>query len=280
MSLSSIGSIIYGSDYNTVQLKVRGVLGDGQPYSYGTYGYGHSLASSLVNATDIITQLQWNNLIADVNTAYVHITGGNYTGYTASVGAGNILVSNLNNADDAMNYALTNRLTVDSTQQTTTAGIYSRSYGSTWGGGASGISSDASFTFASANAARYFFNAGGKLTFHGTYAYGSATPQNNAWNDLMTRFTYVVDYAEWTYIQTHNAPSFATLTGGTPYAANYVSVTTPSVTSNAVQFHVLYEDDHTSSWADAVDGTIGFSLTRNAPNFTSYQPTLSYVSGY
>jgi hypothetical protein len=41
-------------------------------------------------------------------------------------------------------------------------------------------------TFASANAARYFFNAGGRITWAGSRSGGSATSKNTAWSNLLT----------------------------------------------------------------------------------------------
>jgi hypothetical protein len=41
--MASVGTKIYSSDYNAVQIKVRRVLGDGYPYgantTYPDYGY-------------------------------------------------------------------------------------------------------------------------------------------------------------------------------------------------------------------------------------------------
>jgi hypothetical protein len=280
--MAGVNQIIYGSDYNAVQTKVRQVLGDGYP-NYGDYGYGVSLTSSPVSSTATIYGADWNNLIADVKTAYVHVNGANYSGYTSSV-SGNISYANLNNANVAIDSALASRTSVNAGQITQTS-AYSRSFTSAW---SSSISSDVTFTFASATAARYFFNAGGTLLFQGTYAYGSATAQNDAWSQLMTDFSYTINRAEWYALQTSgNGYVPYTLSNdvnvGAVYRVNTVNVTSAVVTSTAIQFTVAYNDSHvgTGGGPDSVDGTIGFRVYQNNPNFSSYNPSYAHAgSGY
>ena len=82
--MASAGSIVYGSDYNAVQIKLREVLGDGYPYgpqvyppsaannANRSYGWGQTMASSLINPSDLVDDQQWLNLITDSDTAYRH----------------------------------------------------------------------------------------------------------------------------------------------------------------------------------------------------------------
>jgi hypothetical protein len=281
------GDIIYGADYNTVQAKVRGVLGDGGIYwSNGSgdysYGYGYPVTCALVEPNAIITALQWNDLLNDVNTAYTHITGNDYIGYTSAV---NNPISHvyLNDANTAINYAISKRLSVAATRQSLNANAFSNTYNGDavpWGGGSSyspsGISSTFTLSFASADAARYYFNRGNYLRVFGTYSGDNNIPQNGYWNELMAKVAYKIDYNEWHYIQANNASSFTTITGGSVYASNYVSITASEVTSTSVKFTVLYKDDHTSIWSDSVTGQIGYKLTENYETYwTGYPVTIS-----
>ena len=43
----------------------------------------------------------------------------------------------------------------------------------------------AQITFVSADAARYFFNSGGKIRFSSSRTRGSSTSQNNAWTNVL-----------------------------------------------------------------------------------------------
>jgi len=284
--MAGVGQIIYGSDYNIVQLSARRVLGDGF-LSGGDHGYGVTLSSSLVPANSVITAAQWNNLIYDINRAYKHITGSNYSGYTTSVN-GNISYSNLSNASDAIAYADTNRLTATEVTQTQ---VYSRSYSGAWGGGNSGLNTSISISFASTEHARYFFNAGGTLRIQGTYSYGSATAQNDAWSTMMTNFSDTLNRTGWYAIQGVSAPIITyQLVGsqvgvGAAYVANYIWLTCTSISPTTIVYQVTYEDDHVGTGSptagpDSVDGTIGFRVYQNNPDFSSYYPTVAYSSGY
>jgi hypothetical protein len=284
--MAGVGQIIYGSDYNTVQLSARRVLGDGF-LSGGDHGYGVGLSSSLVSPSSQITASQWNNLIYDINRAYKHITGSNYSGYTTSVN-GNISYSNLSNASDAIAYADANRLTATELTQTQ---VYATSYSGGWGAGAQ-LSSSFSITFASAEYARYFFNAGGTLRIQGTYSYGSASPQNDAWATMMSSFSTSLTRDAWYSIQSISSPPFITyqLTGGqagtgSAYTNNYIWLTVTSISPSRIVYLVNYQDDHVGTGSptpgpDYVDGTIGFRIYQNNPNFSSYYPTVAFSSGY
>jgi len=284
--MAGVNQIIYGSDYNTVQLSARRVLGDGF-LSGGDHGYGVTLASSLVPALSVITAAQWNNLIYDINRAYKHITGSNYTGYT-STATGNISYANLSYASDAIAYADTNRLTATEVTQTQ---VYTKSYTGTWGGGGTGLTTAFTITFASAEYARYFFNAGGRISLQGTYSYGSAVPQNDAWLSMMSQFSTFLNRAGWYNIQSVSAPFIVyQLTGGTAgvgavYTNNYIWLTVTSISSTSITLSVKYQDDHVAQGVpdlgpDYVDGTIGFRVYQNNPDFSSYYPSIAYSSGY
>ena len=81
----SQGDIIYGADYNAVQTKIRGVLGDGNGYA-SDYGYGQSLSSSAVAADSVINHTQWGYLFSDIDKAYTHQTNVAYSEVNPSAG--------------------------------------------------------------------------------------------------------------------------------------------------------------------------------------------------
>jgi hypothetical protein len=79
--MASVGTQIYSSDYNAVQIKVRTVLGDGYPYGAGTsnpdYGYGATLLSSPVDNTRDYSTSRVNG---DVSTGSYSLTLSRITG--------------------------------------------------------------------------------------------------------------------------------------------------------------------------------------------------------
>lgn len=151
----SQGGIIAAADYNnfingTNQLNTVWSTGS------GAIGYGQT-AISAVSAAGTVTATQWATLINALNNTRLHQTGSN-SGISA-VSAGqtinyiSTLATQINNAySGAASYA-SQGATVTGTNFTT--GISSTT----------GINSyvDRTVTFSSANAARYFFNAGGQL---------------------------------------------------------------------------------------------------------------------
>jgi hypothetical protein len=79
--MASVGTRIYSSDYNAVQVKVRTVLGDGYPYGVGTsypdYGYGATLLSSpVVNTREYST----SSVITDISTGSYSLSLASITG--------------------------------------------------------------------------------------------------------------------------------------------------------------------------------------------------------
>lgn len=280
--MAGVGQIIYGSDYNTVQLSARRVLGDGF-LSGGDHGYGVTLASSLVPANSVITVGQWTNLIYDINRAYKHITGSNYSGYISSLSGTDIIsYANLSYASNAISYADTNRLTATELTQTQ---AYLRKYSGSW---STTLTTAFTVTFASAEYARYFFNAGGTIRVRGVYSYGSAVPQNDAWSTMMDGFNPTLNRASWYNIQSVSAPYIVyQLTGGdagvgSSYTNNYVWITATSISSTSITFSVKYQDDHVGidGGPDYADGDIGFIVYQNNPDFSSYYPSIAYSSGY
>jgi len=80
--MASVGTQVYSADYNSVQVKVRTILGDGYPYGYGTsypdYGYGVSLLSGpVINSREYST----STVTADISTGSYILTLTDVTGF-------------------------------------------------------------------------------------------------------------------------------------------------------------------------------------------------------
>lgn len=156
------GQIITAADYNNF---INGSNQLNTVWSTGTgnAGYGQT-AVSAVSQAGTVTAAQWSDLITKLNLALAH-QGSTASGISSSITAGQT-VNYLSALSTSINTAYTNRLNVTGTQTTTTGTALTTAWSSvstsstvtgTWG---------ARCAFASGDAARYFFNAGGKLKFN------------------------------------------------------------------------------------------------------------------
>ena len=283
----SQGDIIYGADYNAVQTKIRGVLGDGNGYA-SDYGYGQSLSSSAVAADSVINHTQWGYLFSDIDKAYTHQTNVAYSEVNPSAGL-SISKDYINAFNTTCDTLLTNRLTAAAGQIIGPTQIAQPTLTGTWGVGGTGIDSVTNVTLGgSIRNAQYFFNQGGKIRITGYYAYGSATTQNDQWNQEMSELVKDIDYTVYntivasgnTYTQIYYNASFP---NPGAYTANYVTISAKTPDSGAsIDVRILYQDDHPSTWQDGVDGTIGATFYRYTASgaFTGIQPTASVTKAF
>jgi hypothetical protein len=155
------GNLIEATDYNglasTNTSNVAWVWGTG----FGDSGYGQNTTQiAAVSSTAIITAVQWQGLFNVINRCLGHQGG------TQLAGGGNINVAGdtityFSNVATAITSINTNRLSNAASGTTTTGSNFDVVVsGST---GLSNYTVDRTVTFSSANAARYFFNAGGRL---------------------------------------------------------------------------------------------------------------------
>jgi len=175
------GNIIYAADYNNVQGTANFLLGTGLADS----GYGQAITSGQVDSTLKVTAVQWVDLRTDLLKIRQH-----QTGVDESAGLGIATTSLL--VDDAFvntfkTFATTcntNRLTIATNQGTVeTLSGAGQTRTTSWNGV---VSHTITITFASSNAARHFFNAGGEIRFSGSRSGGSTTNKNTSWTNLLS----------------------------------------------------------------------------------------------
>lgn len=168
--------VIEAVDYNGLILADNNQLNAVWGTGIGSSGYGQT-AIPTVSAPNVVTATQWATLINAVNNARAHQTGNaSITGFS-SVAAGDT-VNFLSTLQTQVNSAYTDRLSYGLQGATTTGGTFLRNVVST-----SGLPTwqviDMQVTFASADHARYFFNAGGQLNYVvGHNASGSGAAQS------------------------------------------------------------------------------------------------------
>ncbi len=179
--------LIQATDYNTFietgAANINGFWGTG----VDSRGWGQTAlvqASNVAgNANAIVSSVQWSGLVNTLAAAGAH-TGTTITARTAPVGGDTIgILANV--ATDITNIN-TNRsnAAASGTQYTTISGSQSKTTatnpGSTWT-----IQFISTITWASADAARYFFNAGGRIKIQ-TNKSSTGDLGDPEWNNLAT----------------------------------------------------------------------------------------------
>jgi hypothetical protein len=212
----SLGGLIQATDYNgfastTSGANVNNVWGVGATDS----GYGQSTTLATVSAGGTVTATQWASLVNRISSMASH-QGTTITARTAPV-AGNVIavLAAVNTDLTAVTNARGNAA-ASGTQFTGWTGTSSKT--STTGSGTTPwtITFTHTVTWASADAARYFFNAGGRIKWE-TSKTADATASDTEWNDLANTLVGDIYITGGTGTQTIAAVAYTgtTKVGGT-----------------------------------------------------------------
>lgn len=160
----SSGGLIQATDYNTFKDTLNAIWSTGT----GNSGYGQTAVAAVTSA-GTVTATQWSTLVNTMNSALAHqglttftpsptLTTGQIVTYNAGIAA-NITQTN------------TTKLSFGSQGTTSTGANNATALTAANGATAQTFTITRTATFASADQARYFFNAGGQINF----VIGSAT---------------------------------------------------------------------------------------------------------
>jgi Putative Ig domain len=223
-------SAILATDYNIIQAKVEKVLGTG----IGDFGYGQPVKSSQVLRRTNITKNQWNNLRTDLIKLRLHQTNTNYSSTLKQAGRVDPedstkeipfidtdyqIFSQL--ADDAIN----DRFDLPAGQGTREALVPTQQYSQPWNGT---ITQVVTVTFPSVDAARYFFNSGGKIEFSGNRTGGDISTKNTTWTSMLGQGANGMGVIQFGYNST-------TCTGvGQPAAIGYYNLLETTTTDQVL----------------------------------------------
>ena len=209
----SVGGLIQATDYNgfvstTVGANVNATWGT----STSSAGYGQSDLAT-VSASGTVTAAQWASLVNTI-AAMANHQGTTITARTAPTAGTLIAVLSAVNTDIASCYTNRGNAAASGAQYTGWTGTNSKTAatsGASWT-----ITFTNTVTFASANAARYFFNAGGriKLDVSKTATGQTGDPE---WNDLANTLCGDIFFTGGAYTQTIAGGSYTgtTKSGGT-----------------------------------------------------------------
>jgi len=296
----AIGDFISATDYNTIRTKIINVMSTGS----GNFGYGQTTFSSLVAAGNTVTKTQWDALRFDIYNAILHQTGS--AASLVQVAVGDVIrygASNPNTQYDTVaNTAITNRFDLG-TGQFVTEAIDSKSFSSSW---YQSISATASVSFATAEQARFFFNAGGKIRFASSRSGGSGVAQNTSWSNLLSSAgtqSFVGGPSGINFFSlTSSFQTFSETAGTSAYTNNKWRLeascnvaNNASGTANVVNFRITWIDAYVDPGpatpenlppGDLVDGTFTLTVDQVRPSgflqpsgtFTTVGPTSTSVS--
>ena len=156
----SQGGIIAAADYNTF-INGSNQLNTVWATGTGNAGYGQT-AIGTVSQAGTVTAAQWATLINTLNSARTHQSG---SGSGISATTAGTTINYLSTLQTNVDSAYTNRTTFATQGATTTGTATNTNFTCTNVVTAQTFTVSRTATFASADAARYFFNAGGQLNF-------------------------------------------------------------------------------------------------------------------
>lgn len=289
-----LGDVILDDHYNDFATQINSVWSTGS----GATGYGQTNSVSAVAAGNVITATQWSTLLARISSAASH-QGTTLTAITPpttgnTVSAFTALQSNIT--------AITNSRANAAASGTdiTTGGVGQRT--TSW---TASVTMTYTITFASADAARYFFNAGGQIRISRSRSVGTAHEKNTEWAALCTAAGTTVigngaaaaTIAGTSYnagttkiggsgtvntlstalgyhsLTTSDQVAFRQYSATSPYTTNYLDVliredATGAVLTVTVRFIDAAADDSIPAALDVVDGTLQTNLVLRPPSTT------------
>lgn len=298
--MAGVGTLITAFDYNAIQAKISLVLGAGS----GDFGYGQAVSSSSVGQYAKITVAQWNNLRTDVVKCRQHQNGVTITNYSPSEPgyvAGQSLkiptTSNKIKEEDRLAYITmadacqTDRITAPPAGQATREDlVVPQVRTANWNGT---LTQYITVTFASYDAARYFFNSGSRFEISGSRTGGTNGPKDQSWSTILTNIGAIYfdrNNTTCTGTGVNSAIGWADLTGsdqqifekdvsGTTYVPNRYLVYARAPANNQIVFTIQWRDDSVDSppvnapWY--IDEDVTGTLTSN---FQVYRASGSNVS--
>lgn len=269
--MAGFGTTVLASDVNDPYGVGANVMGQGsvsRGYGQTTFGVGVSVGQT-ISAND------YNNIRFDLLNASAHQNGT----AAALTLAGNVPGGTINTTDASAFIAYastvdTNRFNAHSSRISTASWGTSNRTGS-W---ASQVSSTYSLTFSSANVARYFWNAGGRIRISSSRTGGAVTAQNTAWSNLLSSAGTQEFGGSAVYSWSTSATNLYQVFSSAPYASNTykidvrTNVNNSSGAANIFYFDLTWSDPYFDpspgnppAPEDIVDGVLTYSVELKYP---------------
>jgi len=303
------GDLILDDEYNTFATgsatgtanhavaNINSIWGVGN----GDKGYGQSTTLTAVTAGDTVTATQWSTLIARLNSILTHQSGSG-SGITSPV-AGNVIAA-ITSLSGNVTTAYNNRANFNNTRSTVTS---DSTRNGTWNAASpTTFQQVRTVTFTSADTARYFFNAGGRLQLKLSASGTAGTTKESNWITLINTNLAAMNLDFTTSGRTGTGATLTTdgsaigywdlttldqtlirLTEDTaPYTANYLDIlckVAGSAGSNGglgtqVIFTVNYNDGAADEFNDSVNLTINCQVDIYKPETVNLTDVVGSVT--
>lgn len=250
------GGLIEATHYNGFVASVNALWGAGT----SDRGYGQSTTLSTVAASNTVTATQWANLIARIDSMRQHQSGVT-SGLTQPTTGDTItylatLSSQISTID-------TNRLS----NSVAESSLVTANATGTWNGTSNAVR-ECSFTFASSNAMRYFFNAGGTVTFNTISSSFSGNTKSTNWDAVANAASATVTNSIfWNNLSTGNYTLYTGTGSGADYASNvlYLQARLNAAAGSSTQIilRAYFVDGSSDTFNDTVLGTARVDASAN-----------------
>jgi hypothetical protein len=270
----------------------------------GDKGYGQSTVLTAVTAGDTVTATQWSTLISRLNSILIHQTS---TGSAITLPTAGATIEYIASLSGQISTATTNRLLFNNTRGTPSTTNYDGTWAQT---SPTTFQQVRTITFGSADQARYFFNAGGRIGISlSVPAGGTDNNKELAWTTLLGTYFATLNFDATTNTRTGAGGTLTTngsaigfwdlttsdqtlirLTDTTAaYTSNYVEVlckVSGAAGANGglgttLTFTINYNDgaaDSTNTAQDQISMTVRAAVTVTPPESTNISATWGTVT--
>ena len=268
----SQGGLIEASDYNTFVSNINSIWGVGS----GDSGYGQTGTLTTVALSNTITATQWATLIARLDSLRNHQSG--VTSGLTQPSTGDV-IEYLNILNSQISTATSNRLS--NNEGIVTAATANAT--GTWDGTVQ-ADRECTFTFASANQMRYFFNAGGYITFNVVNSSFSGNTKSSNWDTLADNLaTQTINSGNFYSLSTSNSTRASATGSGADYASNILylqaRLNAAPGASTVLTLRALFADNSADTFDDVVTGTARLDATAHEANATAITNSWGTVTG-
>ena len=280
----AVGDLITAARYNNAQARVAAIMGVGST----TEGYGQTLNSSQVSTALTVTAAQVNALYADLVAGRIHQTGATPTTIVEIVIGNSIADATSDNPNGTkkgfLDYealittfeADPARFAVAASQTTNGTGVTSTRTAA-WN---TDIAHVVRVDFATANARRNYFNAGGTIKFEATLA-SAGDAKSNDWASMLTNMgTIAMGYTATTTTGTGTVTSIGNFDltssnqvifrkpGTGVYSANDYYVYAKANSATQLEFTLQFQEEAAGNpnFDEQVNGTLVNSVKFKRPS--------------